>query len=184
MSSESGQGGDKSDNNLGHSQPWIVKIDSAGNKQWDRTILNTIGSTNISDKALQTKDGCYVVYTFTLSGIGGDKTQPNWNSINGTSDFWIIKFCDTTSTIGIIEILSQNHQVDLYPNPVTNFCTIAAPAFTNSIISIYEISGRIVFTQSFNYQKNIDTESYAPGLYIVELKELNGKRGYAKLLKE
>ena len=30
----------------------------------------------------------------------------------------------------------------------------------------------------------MDTESYAPGLYIVELKDINGKKGYAKLLKK
>ncbi len=68
-------GGDKSENNpnLGETQIWIVKIDSLGNKQWDKTIFTMANEDN--SYAFQTKDGGYAVAASTLAGIGYDKTQ-------------------------------------------------------------------------------------------------------------
>lgn len=83
--------GNKTENNLGVEQAWIIKTDSIGNKQWDKTIL-----TNGHDEqsfAIQTKDSCYAIANSTFGGVGGDKTQPSWSA---SYDFWIIKFCDTT----------------------------------------------------------------------------------------
>ncbi len=37
-SSFSGISGDKTENNIGLVEGWIVKIDSSGNVQWDKTI--------------------------------------------------------------------------------------------------------------------------------------------------
>ncbi len=85
--------GDKTQNNLGTEQSWVIKIDSFGNKQWDKTLLtNSIADDEIG-LAIQAKDGCFVMANFTDGGIGGDKTEPAWN---GSYDFWIIKFCDST----------------------------------------------------------------------------------------
>lgn len=87
--------GDKSENNpvLGPEQTWIVKTDSLGHKQWDKTIFNMDPAliSNESGYAIQTKEGCYVIANSTSAGIGGYKTQLKW----GSSDYWILKFCDT-----------------------------------------------------------------------------------------
>jgi len=88
--------GDKTENNLGQGQTWIIKTDLLGNKQWDKTIF-----TNGNDEtglAIQTKDGCYAIANVTDGGIGGDKTQASW----GDYDYWIIKFCDSTSAFPFI----------------------------------------------------------------------------------
>ncbi|MEP7171604.1 MAG: T9SS type A sorting domain-containing protein [Bacteroidota bacterium] len=68
---------------------WIVKIDSFGNKQWDKTF----GSTNADwlFALQQTIDGGYIIGGYSKSGIGGDKTQVNWDSLNLTNDYWILK---------------------------------------------------------------------------------------------
>lgn len=85
--------GDKTENNLGFEQAWVVKTDSLGNQLWDKTVF-----TNGHDEfglAIQTKDGCYAMANSTNGGIGGYKTQAS----QGVSDYWIIKFCDTTSAV-------------------------------------------------------------------------------------
>ena len=82
--------GDKTEDNLGVEQTWILKTDSLGNKEWDRTIFTT-GHDEVS-MGLQTSDGCYAMALTTDANAGGYKTQPNW----GSQDYWIIKFCDTT----------------------------------------------------------------------------------------
>jgi len=100
-------GGTKTENNLGPEQTWVVKIDSLGNKQWDKTIF-----TNGHDEAgyvVQTKDGCYAFANYTDAGIGGYKTQ----AIQGNVDYWIVKFCDTTQSLPHASFTSSD----------TSFCT-------------------------------------------------------------
>ncbi len=85
--------GDKTEDNLGTQQAWIIKTDSLGIKQWDKTILTT--GANGYDRigfAAQTKDGCYAIANYTLADTGGYKTQPHL----GGPDYWMVKFCDTT----------------------------------------------------------------------------------------
>lgn len=82
--------GDKTENNLGPEQTWVVKTDSLGNKLWDKTIF-TPGQDQ-TGLAIQTRDGCYVIANYTSANIGGYKTQ----SGRGGWDFWIVKFCDST----------------------------------------------------------------------------------------
>jgi PKD repeat protein len=86
--------GDKSENNLGLEQAWIVKTDSLGVKMWDKTVL-TLGHDEAS-LSIESNERNYVVANYTNSGIGGEKSQLNWDLTNATFDFWIIKFSDTT----------------------------------------------------------------------------------------
>jgi PKD repeat protein len=82
--------GEKTEYNLGPEQTWVIKTDTLGNIQWDKTILTT--GHDEQGLAIQTVDGCYIIANVTNGGIGGYKTQPS----QGDDDFWIIKFCDTT----------------------------------------------------------------------------------------
>ncbi|MEO8151418.1 MAG: T9SS type A sorting domain-containing protein [Bacteroidia bacterium] len=122
--SNSGISGDKSENNLGIEQPWIVKADSLGNKQWDKTIFTT--GEDDGAYALQTNYGSYVIASFTDAGIGGYKTEPNWDPTNQALDFWIIKFNDTTSFIPSTNLSSsdtsfcEKHCIDFYDLSTNN----------------------------------------------------------------
>jgi len=82
-------GGDKTENNLGSEQTWVLKTDALGNKQWDKTILTS--GHDETGLAIQIGDGCYLMSNFTNAGIAGYKSQASWNSSN---DYWIIKFCE------------------------------------------------------------------------------------------
>lgn len=92
--SKSNKGGDKTEDNLARTQTWVVKIDSLGNKQWDKTLRTGYPGSSEDDGpglVLQTNDGCIAMANSTIAGIGGDKTQTS----RGDIDFWMIKFCDT-----------------------------------------------------------------------------------------
>src|SRR5688572_14626411 len=81
----SGISGDKSQANKGNWDYWIVKLDVAGNKLWDKTI-----GGNSEDHLLslqQTSDGGYILGGWSTSGINGDKSQ----SGNGGADYWVVK---------------------------------------------------------------------------------------------
>lgn len=85
--------GDKTEDNFGTTDYWVVKINSTGGIVWQ----NDIGSW--SDEYLntvkQTSDGGYIVAGYTNSGIAGDKTEA---SLGGT-DYWVLKL----NSLGVIE---------------------------------------------------------------------------------
>ena len=64
---------------------WIVKIDSLGNKLWDKRFGGIY-----DDKfscLIPAGDGGFLLGGFSGSGISGDKTQASW----GSTDYWIVK---------------------------------------------------------------------------------------------
>ena len=85
--SQSPVSGNKTSPKVGGNDMWLVRIDSAGNKLWERTIGggNPYGSS-ANDVAI-TPDGGFVVAGETFNDIGGDKTVP-WL---GSGDGWIVK---------------------------------------------------------------------------------------------
>ena len=81
--------GDKTEDNFGTKQTWIIKTDSMGNKLWDKTLFTT--APDESGLGMQTSDGCYVFGNNSFAGIGAYKTD----SSRGSFDYWIIKFCES-----------------------------------------------------------------------------------------
>ena len=76
--------GDITDGNNGENDGWIVKLDSFGNKSWDKTYGGSNGDGTRSIQ--QTSDGGYIVAGYTASN-NGDVSDGN----NGESDIWVIK---------------------------------------------------------------------------------------------
>ncbi|PSR53958.1 hypothetical protein AHMF7605_10725 [Adhaeribacter arboris] len=91
-SSDSPAGNDKSEAGKGSSDYWIVKLDSMGNKQWDKTL----GGNNYDQlRALATTpDGGYLLAGNSNSRASGDKSEAG----NGNNDYWIIKI-DSSGTV-------------------------------------------------------------------------------------
>ncbi|WP_138991158.1 Ig domain-containing protein [Larkinella sp. C7] len=84
-SSSSGIGGDKSVNNLGASDIWIVKIDADGNKLWDKAYGGS-GYDNLNT-IVATPDGGFLLGGGSDSNKGGDKSEDG----RGYGDFWVLK---------------------------------------------------------------------------------------------
>jgi hypothetical protein len=82
--------GEKSENDLGLEQTWTLKIDSLGNKLWDKTSL-TSGHDEVG-LVLETPEGCIVIANSTDGGVAGEKTSTHWGQ---AADYWIIKYCDS-----------------------------------------------------------------------------------------
>jgi hypothetical protein len=92
--SMSSGGGDKSEDNWGglaDEDFWVVKVDSIGNKQWDKHYGGIM--PDIFSALQQTKDGGYIFGGSSNSDSSGNKTQDNWSSY---PDYWVIK----TDSIG------------------------------------------------------------------------------------
>ncbi|NVO31787.1 gliding motility-associated C-terminal domain-containing protein [Hymenobacter lapidiphilus] len=64
---------------------WVIKLDAAGNKQWDRALGGT--EFDFLHDVRQTADGGYLVGGTSTSGISGDKTEAS----RGGNDYWVVK---------------------------------------------------------------------------------------------
>ena len=166
--SYSGISGDKTENNLGQKQTWVVKIDSAGIIQWDKTI-QTLGA-NSQGLALQARDRCYVMANYDSSGIGGYKSQTS----QGGYDYWIVKFCDSTLTTTNIEKSErEDAQLLIWPNPVNAEFKIKNAKLKIDRIEVFTILGDQVYVPTDchpdSYQEQtVDCRLLPPGIYFVK----------------
>lgn len=110
---QSGIGGEKTQRSRGLEDLWIIKLDSAGTIEWDRTIGGN--DADYFRDIMQTTDGGYIVGAESKSNISGEKTA---NS-KGSSDYWIIKLnkrgkVEWDKTIGgnDVDILQSVAQTD------------------------------------------------------------------------
>ena len=97
--SQSSTGGDKSED-CRDTVPgyltydyWIVKINSAGNVMWDKTL--GAGSDDILNTILPLSANSYLLGGSSNSAAGYDKTDP-WH---GSNDYWIIKIDNAGNAI-------------------------------------------------------------------------------------
>jgi hypothetical protein len=77
--------GAKSEASKGNNDYWIIKVNSSGTKQWDKTIGGS--SYDALGSIILNNDGSMYMVGSSSSGISGDKTE---NS-KGQSDYWIVK---------------------------------------------------------------------------------------------
>ena len=98
--SNSNKSGDKTEDSKGESDFWIVKINSDGTKQWDKTF----GGNDVDDlySIQQTRDGNYILGGTSFSKISGDKTEANrgCEPYYCYADYWIVKINNNGTNIG------------------------------------------------------------------------------------
>ncbi len=83
--SMSGISGDKSQNNRGGYDYWIVKLNYAGVKQWDARYGGDQDDQMLD--MVTTSDGGYLLGGRSYSAISGDRTESN----QGSADYWLVK---------------------------------------------------------------------------------------------
>lgn len=75
----------KSENSRGNLDYWIVKLDSDGKKEWDKTLGGRYYDELKSIE--QTHDEGFILGGYSNSPVSGDKTEANM----GQGDYWIVK---------------------------------------------------------------------------------------------
>jgi len=79
--------GDKTESCQGMTDFWVLKLDGAGNIQWQNTIG---GSSNDYLYSVDlTDDGGYILGGVSSSNVSGDKTVPRYDI--GYGDMWVVK---------------------------------------------------------------------------------------------
>lgn len=177
-SSYSSSSGDKTENNLSMLQTWLVKTDSNGYKQWDKTIF--INGTETVANAFQTSDGCYIEGGYTTAGVGGYKTQPS----QGYSDYWIMKFCmDTVSGIDDGgQMTDDGWRMQVWSNPFSGDLSIYVQKenLKEASFEITNALGEVVYKReetnlADSYTKVLDLSWLPNGIYFVSVGTVGGR---------
>jgi len=139
--------------------------------QWHRnTQNNTTGGTPVGTNAnsytpLTTDVGTlyyYVVVTNTNNAVNGTQTATT------TSNVATVTINQTGTNIADIE---TENDLRIYPNPITNGkLFVELPnEIENVLIQIYDLSGKLVLTQTANHPKTeINVSHLQKGVYIVK----------------
>ncbi|MBL0310964.1 MAG: T9SS type A sorting domain-containing protein [Bacteroidetes bacterium] len=171
---------DKSETNLGYQQSWILKIDSLGKKQWDKTIFSF--GDDKGGYAIQTTDGCYAVANSTNGDIGGYQSHPyrdtavTWK----THDYWVLKFCMEPFN-AVDDLNKEDVKVLVYPNPFTSDVSIAITkeGISEATFTISNAMGQVIYNRKetnlgSGYTKNLDLSVLPNGVYFIEVTAPSG----------
>ena len=152
--------GDKTENNNGITDYWILKLNSVGIIEWQNSIGGSYGQR--FPRALLNPDGSYTIIGDSTSNISGDKTE---NS-RGGNDFWIIKHAGTLG----LEENPFTTAISLYPNPAKNTLHLNTQDQTINQVNIYTMTGSRVMQLDINtVSPTVDVSSLASGVYYIQL---------------
>ncbi|QEC66793.1 T9SS type A sorting domain-containing protein [Panacibacter ginsenosidivorans] len=162
--------GEKTENSRGDEDYWVVKLDSQGNIQWDKTI-----GGNDPDEAysvIEISGNNYIVGGYSQSRISGDKKTHS----RGGRDYWGMKLVyNKTGRFETTELPKENKAkasklnnggFTVYPNPARD--QIYIQANTKAIVSLIDQSGKTLLRKSINGSTIINIAGVSPGLYYLK----------------
>ena len=152
----------KKENSRGGLDYWVVKLDSKGEIEWDKTIGGKYYDELKSIE--QTKDDGFILGGYSNSPESGDKSQKNF----GLGDYWIVKL-DKEGTIEWQETLGGDKDDNLFALTQTNDGGYIAGGNSNSgatnsksksnkngtdfwVVKLNE-NGSIQWQETYNYGK-------------------------------
>ena len=151
--------------NAGFSDIFVVKYDASGNVLWAKSAGGTfydpgVGiSTDPSGNVLVT--GFFESPSITF----GTTTLTNVSAV-GYSDIFVAKLDGTT---GIAE-QTPNNGATIYPNPANDYITIKTNSNKKQVITITDITGKIIYTTTILSEKTIiNTKDFSQGVYAVQV---------------
>jgi len=158
--------------NHGYYDYWMVKLNSQGNIEWQKTFGGT--DQDGYNTITQQVDGAHSIQQTTDLGYvfaGYAKSSDGDATLNhGDFDYWVVKVGFST---GLNQALFDN--VNVYPNPAHDHINIKG-LFAKQEYSLYNLDGRKVREGIVSESENsISIRSLCPGLYILRIGKSNLK---------
>ena len=175
-----------SEHPYGNLDYWMLKIDSAGNKIFDKRFGGP--GNNETPRFVILSDSSIILCGCADTGTTSIKTQPGY----GKRDIWCIhfKYEDTLSTSGVINHSSSGMFASVHPNPANQFFNVkwSLPSTENILFYLYDATGRIVLTRNSipeEKEMNISTQDVPSGLYFwkVSCKNRSDQNGKMVMMK-
>jgi hypothetical protein len=85
--------------------------------------------------------------------------------------------------VGLNILEYQNNNVLVYPNPATDIVSIKMQTQVMEHLKISDVKGSIVYTETLqSKQKQLNTSSFAKGMYFITITTKNGAVAVKKLM--
>jgi hypothetical protein len=137
----------------------------------DIVSSEAVFTVDISSFSVDPNDSKYVTVYFTPNMQGefvGTLTVENNDPVNGSLEIPV-------SGYGVVETAIEDideSNVNIYPNPVRNILYVEN--VRNSIIKLYDLSGRLVFeTTASSDNEKVDVSNLKQGIYLLHVKTEN-----------
>ncbi|MBN8676661.1 MAG: T9SS type A sorting domain-containing protein [Chitinophagales bacterium] len=171
VGSTNSKDGDITDNN-GGVEYLIMKADSLGQLQWQKTLGGTMADRAFG--GIQTADEGFILtgYSWSNNGdVGGNK---------GENDFWIVKLAPETSTTSTPTIIPLN----LYPNPASHWITLNLPIIEQDMqVNTTDDQGKLIQSRIIRTDEKLDISAHPPGIYWVSAVSKSGQVYAGKFVK-
>ncbi len=144
---------------------WVVKLDSSGLIQWQKSYGGT--NNDAARQIQQTMDGGFILSGYTLSNnidVSGN---------HGSEDYWVVKLASITS----INLADRKTYFNLYPNPTSRSIQLeVSEGELDQIKIIGVLDNRLISVDNYvnGNQKNIDVSTLPEGIYFVQIKTAEG----------
>lgn len=152
----------------GNGDFWIVKLDSAGNLNWQECFGGSGGESAFS--AQQTTDNGFIISGFTASD-DGDVTGHH-----GGGDYWVVKL--GPDLMGVKDL--SDNSINIFPNPVIDDLMFSRVLYN---IEIYTAGGQKVLSETGG-NKSINVHALPLGIYLLKAETAEGKILTEKLIKK
>ena len=171
-----------------------TKVANFNNSNWRGTLEAVMINTgDLSTFVIQQVTGCtinfktYNTYTFATTNVNaapGNYVLAIEHQTNGTGSFTVTGsdfyenpiFMKVVRNVGVLEPASVENDVAIYPNPANETLYIAPLGIDLSSVRITDMQGREVFTtgaSAADQTIKVNTTSFAPGMYLVQLQAGN-----------
>ena len=153
--------------NHGMSDCWLIKTDSSGNIEWEKTYGGT--RHEYMSVALPTADGGIA---FVGSTESNDRDVSSHHGSTFTFDIWMVKL--NPYTTGVHNPAGSLTSLSILPNPCINNCEISLVLKARSMISldIFDITGQPVYSA--------ESKTFESGLNRISLEMTLGGRRLSK----
>lgn len=154
---------DKTENNLGVEQIWLVVADTGGNKLFDKTFFSP--GHDEDGLVVEMNPGTYIGAVNSSCSIGGYKTQDSL----GMGDVWI---CGLSPTISAVEDLNIENQVRVYPNPLVGEDIMIESLEPFDWVELLSAENKIILHQVIAFNSKyvqLSIGNLKPDLYFLRL---------------
>jgi len=170
---------DISEPSYGGDDYWLIKIDSLGNKLFDKRFGGP--GDDILRSFIILPDSSVMLFGEGDSGTSSIKTDVG----KGLSDYWLIHFYYGNNPPVSVTEIHETEMISVYPNPATDILSFSANNnFSVEKIWLYDVTGRLIIEESVNNDSNINISSFSPAIYFYEIQSTKGERVFGKFLKQ
>ena len=154
--------------NHGDSDYWIVKLNSNGTMQWQKTLGGN--GIDYGNAILQNLDNSYI--------IAGQSSSTDGDIIgnHGSYDYWIVKL--NPENLATQESVAKNKI--FVENPVKNMLNIESKENILAL-QLFSTDGKLIRSSN---NKNMQVSDLPKGNYLLNIRQQNGKTVSEKIIKE